>query len=766
MRAFEVATLLPTGTQFVANVQGSPGSLIRCGADRLAFRTSSNQVFIVHSALVPAKGLPTSNLGVTQQVAQDFTAPVDTIRFWMTVTNRGPADASNVLVAIKPPDALLSCDLKIPQGISTKDGGNYLCNLGTVEAGQSREILLSCLITNTMFYTNQASISSSSPDPDLSDNVSRSTIHGRFHMRADCFRVFAVDACDLAYDRSRQRLYASLVSTNAIGQVIWLDPETGVVAGAIPVGPSPGRMAISDDDNYLYVSGFGTPHIQRVNLNSGKVDLEFDVPISHPLCSLEVIPGQPSALVVSCAEYSGAVVAILDDGIARQNTLWNNFKLIAISDDATFLYGYDNSTTGGDSPDMFQAAITMDGLQVVSGGPSDTPFGSNVDLDFAAGRLFFGRGGVFDPNGWVTEPAFPDATWLNPEVEINVMAQRVIYVYGGNYPDSPVQLTFFNLITHEALPPITMPGFFSASDLRQCGADRLAFRSGSSIIMARSSAIAAADLAVRGYAAPNVCVAGEPVQLHLTISNAGPYAVADVLLDDALPDSFDILSATSSQGSVTLSPNALRARLGSLTANGVAVIDVVLTANGQALGWLTNSAQVWTPDLSDPIPSNNRLEQPLLVEDGPRIVSLTPNQSGSVEFIVHGAICRSYTIETSTNLLEWRPLTTFICASDNQRLSVPLDHSLAAAFYRLQSVLHPRLPYLALYASSGLPSEPTLLEITAPPGYLYAVEASSDLTHWIETTNFVGTECITRLIAPIQTASDRRFFRVKAYEPP
>ena len=756
--AFDLATLLPTGTQVVANVQGTPGSLIRCGADRLAFRTSAGQLFIVHSALVPASVLKTANLKVSQQPSQDFQAPIETARFTMTVTNGGPANASNVLVIVRPSESLLSHAVQVPQGTSTYNGSNYLCRLGTVAAGQSVAILLSGIITNTMIFSNLVTVSATSPDPDLSDNVSRTNLQGLFWLRPDSFRAFAVNARDLAYDLSRRCLYASVVDTNATGQVVWLDPETGLVAGAIPVAAAPDRLALSDDGHYLYVSGVSTQRIQRVNLETRAVDLQFNLPTSHPLRALRVLPGLPTALAVSCAEYGGAFVAILDNGIARPDTLPNNFKLLAISDDATALYGYDNSSTGGASPDIFQDAIGTGGLKEVSWGPSDTPWGANADMDFVDGRLYFGRGAVFDPNGWVQQTSFPAVTW-DQEVEINTKAQRAIFSMSGG---SASQIAIFQLLTRQPLSTISVPGYSGAASLRQCGADRLAYRSGAAIVLLRSSAIPSADVVLRGSLSTNTCFAGEPLQLQLLVSNAGPYAVSNVVLTNTLSDSFGILSVSTSQGSVSVSPSALTAWLGGLNTNGVAVLEVVLMANGRALGWLTNSTQVWAADLPDPILSNNRLEQPLFVVDGPRIVSLTPTRNGSAELVVHGALCRSYTLETSTNLREWRPLTTFVCESENQKLSVPLDLSLAASFYRLQSVARSRLPFLALYASSRLPSEPPSLEITALPGYRYALEISTDLIHWSEATNFVGTECMTRLVAPTATGADKRFYRVKA----
>lgn len=54
IRAFDLTTLQPCGTQTVANVTGTAGSLIVCGQDRLAFLTSAGQICVVHSPLTIA----------------------------------------------------------------------------------------------------------------------------------------------------------------------------------------------------------------------------------------------------------------------------------------------------------------------------------------------------------------------------------------------------------------------------------------------------------------------------------------------------------------------------------------------------------------------------------------------------------------------------------------------------------------------------------------------------------------------------------------
>jgi hypothetical protein len=89
LRAFPIGTYQSIGTNAVLGVLGTPGSLIRCGANRLAFRTTSNQIFIVHTSLVPTPGPPT----ITGFQPQGTTAQLvfSSVAGWSYVVEYSPA---------------------------------------------------------------------------------------------------------------------------------------------------------------------------------------------------------------------------------------------------------------------------------------------------------------------------------------------------------------------------------------------------------------------------------------------------------------------------------------------------------------------------------------------------------------------------------------------------------------------------------------------------------------------------------------------------
>jgi hypothetical protein len=56
LRAYDINTFLPLGSITIQGINGTPTSLVRWGTNGLAFRTTSNQVFLIQSALVDPSG--------------------------------------------------------------------------------------------------------------------------------------------------------------------------------------------------------------------------------------------------------------------------------------------------------------------------------------------------------------------------------------------------------------------------------------------------------------------------------------------------------------------------------------------------------------------------------------------------------------------------------------------------------------------------------------------------------------------------------------
>ncbi len=799
LRAFELTTFEPAGTQVVAGVLGTPANLIRCGPGRLAFRTSSNQLFIVRSSLATTNPVPAADLAVTQRAEQDFSAPTETLRFRITVTNQGPVIASNITVAIRPPSPVAAISLSCIDGASTTTDGNYVCTLPFLEPGASTELVLSTVITNTLTCTNFVSVTSASPDPVSADNTSRLGFNGVFFQRSDTYTRIPAASTALAYDPVRRRLLVGMANTLA-----WYDPETGSCAGQMSIGLTPTIMVVSDDAQYLYAYARSTRVFRRIHLPSMTTNLNINIP-GAGIVAMAAIPNSPHSIALTYWASNRVTTAVFDDNIARPSKVADlQCTILACSSDATSLFGYASTGIGGDSPDVFRMTLNNTGLVRADNGPSDTPSVINTEMVFAANRLFFASGHIMNPWTWTEETPL-DASGTC--IAVAPGADRIATMTSGSTGDLRVRV--FSLSTRTRLADLSFGSISDNSNLVYCGADRWAFRTPSMIYLVRSSSTPVADLTLRSSSSANEVMPGESVSLQLAISNSGPAAVSNAVVTNTLPPGFSLVSTHTSSGSIVVQGQTVVCNLGSLASNATALVTLNISPAAHPLGCFTNSAILSAAGAPDPVEFNNRSDLPLFVipldsdRDGipdeyeiahglnptnaidatldfdcdgasnlqeyqagadPMLfenVRLTAVEfeAGAFEFSVHGALGKLYTLESSADLTNWSVVAAFRCTEQNSALKVegnPVGHS----FFRLRTDTTPAIPLLSVENVSVQSSNATRISVIAPPGRRYSLQASSDFVQWTEFTNFFGSSCVTVFTDPTGAGSVARYYRV------
>ena len=78
-------------------------------------------------------------------------------------------------------------------------------------------------------------------------------------------RQISLAAKDLVYDPVGQRIYASLPGSAPNGNsLVQIEPVAGTVGAPVFVGSEPGKLAISDNSQYIYVSLDGSAAVRRI----------------------------------------------------------------------------------------------------------------------------------------------------------------------------------------------------------------------------------------------------------------------------------------------------------------------------------------------------------------------------------------------------------------------------------------------------------------------------------------------------------------------
>lgn len=148
--------------------------------------------------------------------------------------------------------------------------------------------------------------------------------------------------------------------------------------------------------------------------------------------------------------------------------------------------------------------------------------------------------------------------------------------------------------------------------------------------------------------------------------------------------------------------------------------------------------------------------------DGLRLTAAQFDPQGRFELIIRGALGKTYTLEASTNLLQWMPMTTFLCRYPDQKVQTEFTRTTAQTFFRLRSDINAPSPLLTLLNGPSLPANPPFLQIMAPPGGHYSLQVSMNLSNWLEITNYFGRSCTIVFPDATWSGQDRRFYRVLA----
>lgn len=205
---------------------------------------------------------------------------------------------------------------------------------------------------------------------------------------------------DLVYDPGTSRLYVTVrasAGTNP-NSVAAVNPSTGAVADAAFVGSEPGRIARSDDGQFLYVGLNGASAVRRVALATLAPGLQWSLPAGEVAGDLEVLPGRPRSVAVSRQRpgYSPPLegVTIYDDGAARPQSSPGHTggNRIEVLESASVLYGYNNAHTGFE---FFTMGVDATGVRhsATTGGLVG---GFYTDIVGESGRIYGTDGSIVD----------------------------------------------------------------------------------------------------------------------------------------------------------------------------------------------------------------------------------------------------------------------------------------------------------------------------------------------------------------------------------
>ena len=257
-------------------------------------------------------------------------------------------------------------------------------------------------------------------------------------------RTIPLATKDLIVDKNSHLIYASVPSNvpsrgNSLTQI---DPNAGTIVSSVLVGTEPNKLAISDNNQFIYVSLDGVGGVRRFDIASQTAQLQILLGVSQMngpmlVADLEVLPGTPQSVAVSRRfpnlSPGDAGVAIFDDDVQRPtvtNVNVGHANRIEPSGSASLLYGANMLDTG---LQLWRLSVTPSGVSFANQiGGVQNDFG---DIEFDGGLLYHTIGRVFDPEAGTTVGTYSGMN-LSPfisakSVVVDTANNRVYFLAGG-----------------------------------------------------------------------------------------------------------------------------------------------------------------------------------------------------------------------------------------------------------------------------------------------------------------------------------------------
>ncbi|MCB0548908.1 MAG: T9SS type A sorting domain-containing protein [Phaeodactylibacter sp.] len=221
-------------------------------------------------------------------------------------------------------------------------------------------------------------------------------------------KILDLKSNDLVYLPSTGRLYVSTPEGAAHGNSLCVvNPGFGTIDTCYAIGGSPGVMAVSDDEKYIYIGLTTSPEIVRFDLENQAVGQRFSMGSAGLIYGpnyaddIAVMPGAPKVIAVSMmSQLTGprhTGVAVFDDGVQRPNvtSIHTGSNSLAFDPATGLLYGYNNESS---EFGLRKMAIDANGVSVLSVTMGlFSKFGD--EIEYAEGKLYSRLGQVIDISG-------------------------------------------------------------------------------------------------------------------------------------------------------------------------------------------------------------------------------------------------------------------------------------------------------------------------------------------------------------------------------
>ena len=374
-----------------------PSRIVKAGAKSIAYRTSSS-IMLVRSYLLPVATAPQPDLAVQQIAAPSNVAIGQSMSFNMLVRNNGNAAASNVVLK-SDWTAGSYLGASTTKGTFSQSGSRLTVNIGSLAANETATVCLQ--MTAAANLTNTATVTTTTAEALTTNNVHSVTIYPSGSIAQ--MSTMALSTTDLAYSKVTQRVYAPQGFGTGFfaGTLAVMDLSVPAVRAFVPVGSSPGTMAMAENQTDLSIALDGSGQVLPLNVSTlvaGTAYAPGTASDGRRLFAqdMAIRPGGSGQVLISRRDATGAQagVGLFGSGslIGSTTPITEQTQWLTAGGDSATAYSYGADSSGNKK--AYRLAVSGSGVSIAT---SRTGVDLGRRINYTSGRALGANGKMLDP---------------------------------------------------------------------------------------------------------------------------------------------------------------------------------------------------------------------------------------------------------------------------------------------------------------------------------------------------------------------------------
>ncbi len=571
------AGLLPKDAFATATILVTPQTYGVLTAVATASAVQPDPYLANNTAVVSTTVGQASDLGISMSALPNPVVLNSNITYQITVTNRGPNTATNVVVSQSLPTGISVSTISLSQGSYSLSGSSLLCNVGTIIVGGSANIRVVAATSRIGTLTSSATVTSSQTDPNPDDNTANasaqvappfiSIVPAGATLVSENFYPpdGSIEAGETVTIQFRLQNVGNVANTNLVATLL---PTGGVTSPSAsqtygilrPVGV-PGGAPVTRQFTFTAAAGAGDYILATFQLQ--------DSGSSLPAATFSF--GLPRVVSFANSNYIAVPQFGALDQVGAANPYPSTIDISGVTGQVGKVTVTLSNLSHGYAHDLNALLVSPIGTNVLLlSHAADISAATNVTLTFdgtaesALPELGQLMTGTWLPTAYPPAVAFsnpapagPYSTLLSDLNGLNPNGKWLLYLLDDHTGDTG-----------------SIAGGWSVSLTSVTPVNQLA------------------DVGIRVTASPEPVLVDDALTYTFIVSNAGPATATGVNFSNSLPPYLSFVSANISQGNWTTNGNVLLGNFATLPAGASAALTAVVRPQVGCPNLVTNTGYV------------------------------------------------------------------------------------------------------------------------------------------------------------------------------